>query len=161
VVSFWDILVLKSSTVLRQNHFVLQKPMITGRSKISQSGPVVAFVPKQRRAGLFAGCAALMMAWGAASTAAAFAADTPITPDGSPANKIKIVAVTGSTPYRKWPRINEAESQFVTLTAGQRYDFELRQWQGGGSTQLHVRWQLPDGSEERPIPAFRFALPDK
>ena len=58
--------------------------MITCRSKISQSGPVVAFVPKQRRAGLFAGCAALMMAWAAASTAVAFAADTPITPGASP-----------------------------------------------------------------------------
>jgi len=80
--------------------------------------------------------------------------------DGSPANKIKIAAVTGSTPYRKWPHINEAESQAITLTAGQRYGFELRQWQDGGSTQLHVRWQLPDGSEERPIPAFRFALPE-
>jgi len=49
----------------------------------------------------------------------------------------------------------------VKLAAGHRYYFELRQWQPGGSTQLHVRWQLPDGSEERPIPAFRFALPEK
>jgi len=191
--------------------------MITGRSKISQSGPVVAFVPKQRRAGLFAGCEALMMERAAASTAAAFAADTPITPeaspdgaeilgnalespvtlatnfsaritgliiplqtgackfrvasagesepwlssDGSPAIKIKIATVTGSMLYRKWSHINEAESQFVTLAAGRRCGFELRQWQRGGSTQLHVRWQLPGGTEERPIPAFRFALPDK
>jgi len=81
--------------------------------------------------------------------------------DASPTNKIKIAAVTANTPYRKWPHTSEADSQTVTLKNGVRYDFEIRQWQGSGSTQLHVRWQLPDGSEERPIPAFRFALPGK
>ncbi|HAO78978.1 MAG TPA: hypothetical protein DCQ92_08395, partial [Verrucomicrobia subdivision 3 bacterium] len=81
--------------------------------------------------------------------------------DASPTNKIKIAAVTANTPYRKWPHTSEADSQTVTLKNGVRYDFEIRQWQGSGSTQLHVRWQLPNGSEERPIPAFRFALPEK
>ena len=81
--------------------------------------------------------------------------------DTSPTNAVKIAAVTATTPYRKWPHINEADSQVVKLAAGHRYYFELRQWQPAGSTQLHVRWQLPDGSEERPIPAFRFALPEK
>jgi hypothetical protein len=73
----------------------------------------------------------------------------------------KIVAVTSETRYAKWPHINEAESGTVALTAGKRYHIEIRQWQTNGSVQLHVRWQLPDGSEERPIPAFRFALPEK
>jgi len=73
----------------------------------------------------------------------------------------KIVAVTSKTPYAKWPHINEAESGTVALTAGKRYHIEIRQWQTNGSVQLHVRWQLPDGSEERPIPAFRFAQPEK
>jgi hypothetical protein len=72
-----------------------------------------------------------------------------------------MAAVTANTPYRKWPHASEAESQPVTLKAATHYYFEMRQWQGGGSTQLHVRWQLPDGSEERPIPAFRFVLPEK
>ena len=81
--------------------------------------------------------------------------------DASPTNAVKIAAVTGTTPYRKWPHINEADSQVVKLAAGHKYYFELRHWQPAGSTQLHVRWQLPDGSEERPIPAFRFALPEK
>jgi hypothetical protein len=48
----------------------------------------------------------------------------------------------------------------VALQAGARYYLEIRQWQGNGSTQLHVRWQLPDGREERPIPAFRLAQPE-
>jgi hypothetical protein len=76
--------------------------------------------------------------------------------NATPVNKIQIAAVTASTPYQKWPHINEAASQTVTLTAGHRYFFEIRQRQDHGSTQLHVRWQLPDGSEERPIPAYRF-----
>lgn len=150
--------------------------MSTGRSKIIQPGPGAAFVPKQRRASLFAVCAALALATNFSAcitgvlippqtgaykfwVASAGASELWLSSDGSPADKIKIAAVTSRMPYRKWPHINEAESQSVTLTAGRRYDFELRQWQGGGSTQLHVRWQLPDGSEERPIPAFRFALP--
>ncbi len=77
--------------------------------------------------------------------------------DASPKNKLKIAAVTPMTPYRKWPHISEAESQTVKLKRGAHYYFEIIQKQPQGSTQLHVRWQLPDGSEERPIPAFRFA----
>jgi hypothetical protein len=79
--------------------------------------------------------------------------------DDSPGSAVKIAAVTGGTPYHKWPHINETDSQVVNLVAGRNYYFEIRQRQSSGSTQLHVRWQLPDGSEERPIPAFRFELP--
>ena len=93
--------------------------------------------------------------------AAGGTAELWLSSDASPTNKIKIAAVTANTPYRKWPHTSEAESQPVTLKRGGHYYFEIRQWQGSGSTQLHVRWQLPDGSEERPIPAFRFALPGK
>jgi hypothetical protein len=74
----------------------------------------------------------------------------------SAASAEKITAVTGKTPYSKWPHINEEGSESVRLKAGEKYYFEIRQWQSNGSTQLHVRWQLPDGSQERPIPAFRF-----
>jgi hypothetical protein len=81
--------------------------------------------------------------------------------NSSAISEVKIAAVTGHTPYSKWPHINEAGSDFVPLKAGKKYYFEIRQWQNSGSTQLHVRWQLPDGSEERPIPAFRFMLPKK
>ncbi len=81
--------------------------------------------------------------------------------DASPASKIRLVAVTAQTPYRKWPHINEAESPTVSLRAGLSYYFEIHQRQPNGSTQLAVRWQLPDGREERPIPAFRFTQADK
>ena len=79
--------------------------------------------------------------------------------DRSPAGETNICKLSGSTPYHKWPHASEAESLPVTLKRGAHYYLEIRQRQGKGSTQLHVRWQLPDGSEERPIPAFRFEQP--
>jgi len=81
--------------------------------------------------------------------------------DLAPANEVNICKLTPATSYRKWPHASEAESQVVRLAAGKKYYFEIRQQQSNGSTQLHIRWQLPDGSEERPIPALRFELPEK
>jgi mannan endo-1,4-beta-mannosidase len=75
--------------------------------------------------------------------------------DASPAKKMKIAEVTRSTPYVKWPHTHEAASVPVNLKAGQRYYLEVRQLQQSGSTQLAVRWQLPNGVEERPIPGCR------
>jgi hypothetical protein len=80
--------------------------------------------------------------------------------DDTSSNAVKIAAVDSKTPYHKWAHTAEAESEKVVLKRDRHYYFEIRQWQRSGSTQLHVRWQLPDGSEERPIPAFRFALPE-
>lgn len=77
--------------------------------------------------------------------------------DASPTNNVKMTAITANTPYRKWPHTSEAESQTVTLKRGGHYYFEIRQWQRSGSTQLAVRWQLPDGSEERPISTLNFS----
>ena len=75
--------------------------------------------------------------------------------DATPAKKIKIGEVTRSTPYVKWPHTHEAASAPVNLEAGQRYYLELWQRQPSGSAQLSVRWQLPNGVEERPMPGWR------
>ena len=75
--------------------------------------------------------------------------------DATPGRKIKIAEVTRSTPYSKWPHTHEAESVPVTLESGKRYYLEVLQQQQSGSTQLAVRWQLPNGVEERPIPGQR------
>jgi hypothetical protein len=77
--------------------------------------------------------------------------------DASPSSKVQIAAVTPTTPYSKWPHTSETASEPLQLKSGTKYYFEIRQTQNSGSTQLHVRWQLPDGTEERPIPGFRFA----
>jgi hypothetical protein len=78
----------------------------------------------------------------------------------TPAAKMRIVAVTGQTPYVKWPHTHEAQSIPVTLAAGQRYYVEVLQKPGAGTTQLCVRWRLPNGVEQRPIPGARLAPPD-
>ncbi len=75
--------------------------------------------------------------------------------DATPAKKIKIGEVTRSTPYVKWPHTHEAASVPVNLEAGRRYYLEVLQQQKSGSTQLAVHWQLPNGVEERPMPACR------
>ena len=79
--------------------------------------------------------------------------------NSSPASRIGICRLTWTTPYRKWPHINQAASQTVALKAGKQYYFEIQQRQPHGSTQLNVHWQLPDGTQERPVPAYRFTLP--
>lgn len=91
--------------------------------------------------------------------AAGGTAELWLSADAAATNAVKIAAVTKNTPYCKWPHTSEAGSPPVTLRRGGRYYFEIRQRQGGGSAQLAVRWQLPDGREERPIPAFHFELP--
>jgi hypothetical protein len=80
--------------------------------------------------------------------------------NSTPAARVKIAEVNPKTPYSKWPHINEAGSTPVRLEAGKRYYIELLQKQKGGSGQLAVRWRLPNGVEERPIPGFRFNPPD-
>jgi hypothetical protein len=75
--------------------------------------------------------------------------------NANPADKMKIAEVTRDTPYSKWPHTHEVESISVNLEAGKRYYLEALQQQNSGSTQLAVRWRLPDGVEERPIPGWR------
>jgi hypothetical protein len=75
------------------------------------------------------------------------------------AAKVRIVEVTDRTPYSKWPHTHEAQSVPVNLVAGKRYYLEVLQKPGGGATQLCVRWRLPNGVEERPIPGARLAPP--
>lgn len=76
------------------------------------------------------------------------------------AAKIKIAAVTGEVPYVKWPHTHEAPSAPVALVASRRYYLEVLRKPEAGSTQLGVRWRLPDGVMQRPIPAARLAPPD-
>jgi hypothetical protein len=84
-----------------------------------------------------------------------------ISPDSNPAHLVEIAAVTSRTPYSKWPHTHEAESVPVNFEAGKRYYLEVLQAQSSGSTQLAVRWRLPNGVDERPIPGWRFAPPEE
>lgn len=79
----------------------------------------------------------------------------------TPAGKVRIVAVTNQTPYVKWPHTHEVQSAPIALVAGQRYYLEVLQQPDAGATQLCVRWRLPNGVEQRPIPGARLAPPDQ
>jgi mannan endo-1,4-beta-mannosidase len=76
--------------------------------------------------------------------------------NAQPTAKVKIAEIGPNTPYAKWAHINEAQSSTVWLEKGRRYYIEVLQLQPAGSTQLAMRWRLPDGLEERPIPGSRF-----
>ena len=77
------------------------------------------------------------------------------------AAKVKIAAVTAPNAVCQvaaHPR-SAVRCRYV-LEAGRRYYLEVLQKPGAGDTQLCVRWRLPNGVEQRPIPGARLAPPD-
>ena len=75
--------------------------------------------------------------------------------DESTANKRAIASVSAWTASREWTKEPNQASALVPLTAGKRYYIEALMKEGGGGDNLAVRWQLPDGTIEEPIPASR------
>lgn len=73
----------------------------------------------------------------------------------SPVNKRLIAQVVGWTPPRAWTVESGQSSALISLTAGQRYYIEALMKEGWGGDNLAVRWQLPNGTIEEPIPASR------
>lgn len=77
--------------------------------------------------------------------------------DENPANRKLIAEVTGWTPPREWTWESGQKSAPIRLTAGRRYYIEALMKEHGGGDNLAVRWQLPNGAIEEPIPAWRCA----
>jgi hypothetical protein len=77
--------------------------------------------------------------------------------DEDPANRQKIAWAQEWTGPREWTKFKEQQSEPVRLEAGRRYYIEALQKQGGGGDHLSVGWQLPDGTQERPIPGSRLS----
>jgi serine/threonine-protein kinase len=73
--------------------------------------------------------------------------------DDRPENRILIASAPEWTGYHEWEKQAAQKSRPVTLRAGHRYYIEALEKQGGGGMHLAVGWQLPDGTQERPIPA--------
>lgn len=71
--------------------------------------------------------------------------------DDNPANKVLIASVTGYTTPRQWTKYPTQQSAAVPLVAGQQYYVEALHKQATGSDNLAVGWQLPNGTQERPI----------
>ena len=79
--------------------------------------------------------------------------------DDSPAAKVLIAQVPGWTNSREWTKYPAQQSVAITLTAGARYWIEALQKEGGGGDHVAVGWQLPNGTQERPIPGNRLMPP--
>ncbi len=75
--------------------------------------------------------------------------------DANPANRVIIASVNTWTAWREWAKEANQQSAPMPLVGGQRYYLEALQKEGGGADSLTVRWQLPGGAIEEPLPATR------
>ncbi len=78
-----------------------------------------------------------------------------VSTDETPANKTLVASVLVWTNPREWTREPNQQSAPVFLFAGQRYYIEALMKEGAGGDNLAVRWRLPSGTIEEPIPASR------
>ncbi len=79
--------------------------------------------------------------------------------DGDPANTTVIASVPGWTNPLEWNKYPSQTSAPVALSAGQVVYLAALMKEAAGGDNLAVRWQLPDGTFEEPIPAHRFTSP--
>jgi hypothetical protein len=76
-----------------------------------------------------------------------------------PSTKTQIATVNTWTSSREWTKeANQQSATNILLTAGQRYYIEALQKEGGGGDNLAVRWRLPNGVIEEPIPNNRLLV---
>lgn len=75
-----------------------------------------------------------------------------------PAQKVQIATVNTWTSSREWTKEPNQQSAAIPLTAGLRYYIEALQKEGSGGDNLAVRWQLPGGTIEEPIPSNRLIV---
>ncbi|HEV8541664.1 MAG TPA: lamin tail domain-containing protein, partial [Verrucomicrobiae bacterium] len=72
-----------------------------------------------------------------------------------PENKVKVAEVFNYTGPRQWDAEPNQQSSPIHLDEGKRYYIEAIMVNGFGDSHLAVRWQLPDGTIEEPIPNER------
>ncbi|MBL9126433.1 MAG: DUF3466 family protein, partial [Verrucomicrobiales bacterium] len=80
--------------------------------------------------------------------------------DDDPANKRSIARVDAWTTFRNWTQFASQRSAAIRLEAGRRYYLEANMVEADGLDNLSVRWDLPGGAVEAPIPASRFDAGD-
>ena len=78
--------------------------------------------------------------------------------DETPASRSAVASVGSWTPSRNWSVEASQQSAPVKLQAGKKYYIEALMKEGEGGDNLAVRWQLPDGTIEEPIPATRLLV---
>ncbi len=75
--------------------------------------------------------------------------------DDQSSNARRIAYVRGWTGQRDWTSTTIQRSALIFLDAGEAYYIEALMKEIGGGDHLSVRWQLPDGNIEAPIPNSR------
>jgi hypothetical protein len=77
--------------------------------------------------------------------------------DETPGNAVAIAEIPGDrwSDPRQWTRFSEQTSALIPLQAGQYYYICALMKEDVGGDHLCVRWQLPDGTIEEPIPGSR------
>jgi hypothetical protein len=83
-----------------------------------------------------------------------------ISTDDTPAKKVRIAHITGSTAWaepRNWTKYTSQQSVAISLQAGKRYYIEALHKENMNGDNLAVGWQLPNGTLERPIPGSRLS----
>ena len=72
--------------------------------------------------------------------------------DDSPDNARLVANVPGWTSHQEWGKYPEQTSSGIRLNAGEKYYIEALMKEQGGGDSLTVRWRLPNGQYETPIP---------
>ncbi|MDX2305436.1 MAG: LamG-like jellyroll fold domain-containing protein [Microscillaceae bacterium] len=80
--------------------------------------------------------------------------------DQNPANAQKIASVPGWTNSREWSKYPEQQSAAISLKAGEKYYLYVLHKEGTGWDNIAIGWQLPNGTQERPMPTTYFSLPE-
>ncbi|HOX01929.1 MAG TPA: Calx-beta domain-containing protein [Candidatus Paceibacterota bacterium] len=83
------------------------------------------------------------------------ASELYLSPTTNAASKARIAYVSGWTDSRSWSANPSQRSSLFQLAAGQRYYIEALQKEGNGGDHLAVGVDLPDGTQERPVPYHR------
>lgn len=76
-----------------------------------------------------------------------------------PALAQEIAFVEGHTSPSSWNQEPNQQSEAIPLVAGEVYFIEALMIERAGGDHLAVRWQLPDGTMEDPLPASRLLQP--
>ena len=77
--------------------------------------------------------------------------------NNNPANKQKIASVSNKTLSRQWTKTPSQQSAAIYLTMGKQYYIEALHKEVKQQDNLAVGWQLPNGTQERPIPGSRLS----
>jgi hypothetical protein len=77
--------------------------------------------------------------------------------DETPGRKRLIASQNMAGGVRDWNRTPTSKSAPIALAAGRRYYIEALHKEGNGNDHVAVGWQLPDGTDERPIPGKRLS----